>query len=56
MSRGLLPGVRVLELGAQISTSYCGKILALMGAEVVKVEPPEGDAARRAVSRRPAAP
>ena len=48
MSRGLLPGVRVLELGAQISTSYCGKILALMGAEVVKVEPPEGDAARRA--------
>ena len=48
MSRGLLPGVRVLELGAQVSTAYCGKILALLGAEVVKVEPPEGDAARRA--------
>ena len=48
MSRGLLPGVRVLELGGEISAAYCGKILALMGAEVIKVEPPEGDAARRA--------
>lgn len=47
MSRGLLPGVRVLELGGEISAAYCGKILALMGAEVIKVEPPEGDAARR---------
>ena len=48
MPQGLLPGVRVLELGEQVSASYCGKILALMGAEVIKVEPPEGDAARRA--------
>ena len=48
MSQGLLPGVRVLELGEQVSASYCGKILALMGAEVIKVEPPEGDAARHA--------
>lgn len=48
MSQGLLPGVRVLELGQQISVSWCGKLLALMGAEVIKVEPPEGDAARRA--------
>ena len=48
MPKGLLPGVRVLELGEQVSASYCGKILALMGAEVIKVEPPEGDAARHA--------
>ena len=48
MSQGLLPGVRVLELGGQVSTAYCGKIFALMGAEVIKVEAPEGDAARRA--------
>lgn len=47
MTQGLLPGVRVLELGEQITAPYCGKILALMGAEVIKVEPPEGDAARR---------
>ena len=50
MSQGLLPGVRVLELGGEISASYCGRTLALMGAEVIKVAPPEGDAARRAVS------
>ena len=48
MSQGLLPDVRVLELGEQVSTSYCGKMLALLGAEVIKVEPPAGDAARRA--------
>ena len=48
MSPGLLSGVRVLEIGQQISASYCGKVLALLGAEVIKVEPPEGDAARRA--------
>ena len=48
MSQGLLPGVRVLQLGEQVSASYCGKILALMGAEVIKVEPPVGDAARHA--------
>ena len=47
MAQGLLPGVRVLELGGQVSASWCGKILALMGAEVIKVEPPAGDAARR---------
>jgi crotonobetainyl-CoA:carnitine CoA-transferase CaiB-like acyl-CoA transferase len=41
-----LAGVRVVELadgwGAQ-----CGRILADLGADVVKVEPPEGDSARR---------
>ena len=44
---GLLPGVRVLDVGQGISGPYCAKILAQMGAEVIKVEPPEGDAARR---------
>ena len=47
MAVGLLPGVRVLDLGQRISAPYCAKILAQMGAEVIKVEPPEGDAARR---------
>ena len=47
MAAGLLPGVRVLDLGQGISAPYCAKILAHMGAEVIKVEPPEGDAARR---------
>ncbi len=44
---GLLAGVRVLELAPRISGPYCGKILALMGADVIKIEPPEGDETRR---------
>ena len=47
MADGLLPGVRVLDAGQGISGPYCAKILAQMGAEVIKVEPPEGDGARR---------
>ncbi len=44
---GLLAGVKVVELASRISGPYCGKILAHMGAEVIKIEPPEGDEARR---------
>ena len=47
MAVGLLPGVRVLDIGQGISAPYCAKILAHMGAEVIKVESLEGDAARR---------
>lgn len=47
MAFGILPGVRVLDIGQGISGPYCAKILANMGAEVIKVEPPEGDEARR---------
>lgn len=47
MKAGLLPGVRVLELGEGVPAPYCGKILAGLGAEVVKIEPPGGDVARR---------
>ena len=38
MTLGLLNGLRVLELGEFISAPYCGKLLADMGAEVVKIE------------------
>jgi crotonobetainyl-CoA:carnitine CoA-transferase CaiB-like acyl-CoA transferase len=45
---GLLEGVRVLELGEQVSAPFCARLLADYGAEVIKVEPPgEGDTARR---------
>lgn len=44
---GLLAGVQVVELAQRISGPYCGKILAQLGAQVIKVEPPEGDVARR---------
>ena len=36
----------MLDVGQGISAPYCAKILAHMGAEVIKVEPPGGDAAR----------
>ncbi|MFQ6029596.1 MAG: CaiB/BaiF CoA transferase family protein [Dehalococcoidia bacterium] len=45
---GLLEGLRVLELGGEISAPFCARLLADYGAEVIKVEPPgTGDAARR---------
>jgi CoA:oxalate CoA-transferase len=49
MSTSALPlaGIRVVELGALVAAPYCGMLLADLGAEVVKVEPPEGDMARQ---------
>lgn len=43
-----LDGVRVLELGTTIAGPFCGRLLGDFGAEVVKVEPPEGDPVRGA--------
>ncbi len=48
MSQPALHGVKVVELAGMISGPYCGKLLADMGAEVIKIEPPEGDPARQA--------
>jgi len=47
MARGALEGIRVVELGERVSAPYCAKLFADYGAEVLKVEPPEGDTARR---------
>jgi crotonobetainyl-CoA:carnitine CoA-transferase CaiB-like acyl-CoA transferase len=41
-----LTGVRVLELGQNLAGPYGGEILATLGADVVKVERPQGDDAR----------
>lgn len=46
-SSGPLAGVRVIELGQYISGPYAAKLLADLGAEVIKVEAPEGDPMRR---------
>ncbi|MEO8602382.1 MAG: CoA transferase [bacterium] len=47
MSRSALEGLRVVECGELVSAAYATKLLADLGAEVIKVESPSGDAARR---------
>jgi crotonobetainyl-CoA:carnitine CoA-transferase CaiB-like acyl-CoA transferase len=42
-----LAGLRVLDLSGDIAGPYCTKLLVDAGAEVVKVEPPDGDPLRR---------
>lgn len=41
-----MSGVRVVEAGRFASAPSCGTILADWGAEVIKLEPPQGDPAR----------
>ena len=45
-SAGQLNGLRVLELGSLIAGPFCTRLLADMGARVIKVEPPGGDPLR----------
>ncbi|MBX6375588.1 MAG: CoA transferase [Acetobacteraceae bacterium] len=48
MASGPLAGIRVIEIGQALAGPYAGVILAEMGAEVIKIEKPEGgDDARR---------
>lgn len=44
--KGPLSGCKVLELGSTISGPFCARLLADFGADVIKIEPPEGDTLR----------
>ena len=40
-------GLRVLDFGQGVASPYAGYLLAANGADVIKVEPTEGDWSRR---------
>lgn len=50
--RGLLAGVRVIELASVIMAPYAARQLGDLGADVIKVEPPTGDMTRHYPPRR----
>ena len=44
---GAVAGLRVVEAGGGKAIAYAGRLLRGLGATVIKIEPPEGDALRR---------
>ena len=42
-----LGGLRIIDLGQGLAAPFAAKLLGDLGADVIKIEPPSGDAARR---------
>ena len=42
----VLAGRRVIELGTMLAAPFAGHMLAQLGAEVIRIEPPAGDPTR----------
>lgn len=51
MSEGALAGLRVVDVTQVMAGPYCAMQLCDMGADVIKVEPPEGDSTRQMAGR-----
>ena len=41
-----LEGIRVVEVGQMIAVPWATRLIADLGADVIKVEPPQGDLSR----------
>lgn len=52
-ANGILAGIKVVEFAQNAAVPHCGRLMAGMGAEVVKVEPPNGDAMRGGIKLAP---
>ena len=50
---GPLEGIRIIEFGSFVAGPWGGQLLADMGADVIKVEPPSGDPWRHATPFAP---
>ena len=46
-NQGALSDIRVIEMGQLIAGPFCGQLMGDFGAEVIKIEPPDGEHLRK---------